>query len=271
MISIVSTEDGRIFMGGNDGCVYELQYQVSLEFFSRQQTSVSLSSSPLILLLLLARDGILWPSSQVPQNQLFAVHLAVPRSLCHRWPLWCVKLLGSVPPLSRTISHASRAITLFFAPVLLGEKPSEILQLCYDTSRQILYSRSAACIQAYLVQSDGLQKAQTLARCGCRPPWDDKIFTALILASNPCVSPPPSVDSTRLEHEQENTAWSSTAPSFTLPSLPRPSPRPWVWLPSPTKVGADGLNCVTNSVVHNLSLTCALVFRHAAILWPRRR
>ena len=28
MMAIVGTEDGRIFMGGNDGCVYELVYQV---------------------------------------------------------------------------------------------------------------------------------------------------------------------------------------------------------------------------------------------------
>eukprot|EP00730_Choanoeca_flexa_P008962 TRINITY_DN12562_c0_g2_i1.p1 TRINITY_DN12562_c0_g2~~TRINITY_DN12562_c0_g2_i1.p1 ORF type:complete len:1292 (+),score=380.00 TRINITY_DN12562_c0_g2_i1:19-3894(+) len=103
MTCLIGGPDGRIFMGGNDGAVYELQYEKSTSW-------------------------------------LFGYKC-------------------------RKINH-SQSMMDYIVPSILssvfGGVKEEILQLCYDASRNVVYARSKNSIQAYLVDVNGLTKAKTL-------------------------------------------------------------------------------------------------------------
>src|SRR5690242_1049006 len=45
MLSIVGTNNGRIFMGGRDGCLYELYYQADDGWFSKKCRKINHSTS----------------------------------------------------------------------------------------------------------------------------------------------------------------------------------------------------------------------------------
>ncbi|EDQ93055.1 uncharacterized protein MONBRDRAFT_22425 [Monosiga brevicollis MX1] len=103
MTALVGGPNGRIFMGGNDGCVYELLYERG--------------------------DGWLF------------------RRKC------------------RKINHSQGYVKYFLPSVLssvFADNTEQIDQLCFDPSRNVLYSRTRNFIQAFVLEEGGLRKAQTL-------------------------------------------------------------------------------------------------------------
>ncbi|KAJ1951443.1 hypothetical protein FBU59_000157 [Linderina macrospora] len=68
MTSIVGTENGRIFMSGNDGALYEFRYQAEDSWLTRRSKKVNLTATP---------TSYFWPSFLHSEREKPALNLAI--------------------------------------------------------------------------------------------------------------------------------------------------------------------------------------------------
>lgn len=167
---IIGTDDGRIFMGGDDGCVYELVYQVTEPCLSivaqiRAAASITRSSYSRYIPSIVRSPSLkclaLLPSAGRSTTLSRSCNTWCPR----RSPASLVSTLPLFRPperdpqvLTRPLQHSPSSSLLNLA----GSKPERILQLCYDHTRRVLYARTHSYVQAYDAKAVNLVKEDTI-------------------------------------------------------------------------------------------------------------
>ena len=156
---IIGTDDGRIFMGGDDGCVYELIYQVpepcvsicfstTCSCFSSQ--SISPPKHPPHRPQSKSEMFGLAPKCRKINHTQSVLQYLVPSALAG---LFGKRNSGPFFPPSERDSQVFSPDNFNppLHPSLLnftGSKPERILQLCYDHTRRVLYARTHSYVQA---------------------------------------------------------------------------------------------------------------------------